>query len=497
LVGPAILLLAFLYFWWIAGNTLELAGDEGIYLEGGRRMAMGQQPYRDFFALTGPLTFWMEGALARLSGMSLPLMRLPMILDGAFLVWAVYRFTSRYSAPFYAAGAAVTFMVYESRTRLLNVNHRWDSGALATAAVLAAWEASSSRRRGLWIASGALAAAAGWATPSVAIVAIPLFAWSARRSARGALRFLAGAATITAAAVTYLAAHRALVPMIQSLLWTSANYTAPNRVLYGSVWAGARPDIPAWQYLVTASLLALPALLPPAAIIGWAWFLRHGRGRADAAEILPLLGAAAALTLAAWPRWTSDTLLHTLALSWFLCAWLLYRLTAARQRYWLCGVVLLLAAMPLAGKLIAPLAYSTRETRVGSLRDADDNGEILDGLEHWVQPGDSLFSFPYLPAAYFYLQARNPTRYSFLQPGMMNAEDERRVVEQLKSDPPRWVIYEKFPLEAVFSIWPGSDPARIPMAAINGYISQSYRQVDMLAGPRGRLFVMERVPAAR
>ena len=183
----------------------------------------------------------------------------------------------------------------------------------------------------------------------------------------------------------------------------------------------------------------------------------------------PLLGAAAALTLAGWPRWTSDTLLHTMALSWFLCALLLYRLTTPRQRFWCCGVILVISASSLLPKVIAPWYAPLVETRVGALRDPRNQEEILDGLEGWVNPGDTLFSFPYLPSAYFLLSARNPSRYTFLQPGMMTPDDERRAVAELQLAPPLWVIYENFPQEAVFRIWPGTDPARIPMTTMKKF----------------------------
>jgi hypothetical protein len=210
--------------------------------------------------------------------------------------------------------------------------------------------------------------------------------------------------------------------------------------------------------------------------------------------MFPLAAALAAMTLAAWPRWSSDTLLHTMAIPWFLCAASFYRVATPTLRFWCCGAVLLLAAGSLTAKLIAPLYHEARETRVGVLRDPHREGELLDGLERSVQQGDSLFSFPYLPSAYFYLQARNPTRFSFLQPGMMNQDDERRTIEELQADPPRWLIYEKFPPAAVFKIWPGSDPARIPMAAINGYLTAHYRRVDELTSPGGNLMVMQRMP---
>jgi len=495
-IGAAIFILSFVCLYWIAGDILEIAGDEGIYLEGGRRIAMGQQPYRDFFVLTGPLTFWIQGALAHLSAMKLAIMRLPVILDAAFLGWAVYWLASRYTSSAYAAGAAFSFLAYESRIRILKVNHRWDSGALAMAAIVAALAAHRSGRRETWAVCGILLAAAAWATPSMAIVALPLLVWSGSKGMGCAAALLAGSAVTSGAAGLYLHWHGALLPMIESLRWTGANYTAPNRVPYGSVWAGATPDAAAWQYAMATMILMVPAVLPLAAISGWTWFWRTREKRGDTAEIVPLLGAAAALTLAAWPRWTSDALLHTMALSWFLCALLLYRLTAPRQRFWCCGVVLVVSAGSLLPKLVAPWSNALQETRVGSLRDPTNQGEVLDELEHWVNPGDTLFSFPYLPSAYYFLNARNPSRYTFLQPGMMTSEDERRAVADLQLAPPRWVVYENFPPDAVFRIWPGTDPARIPMAAMNEYLSAHYRQVDSIAWETARLAVMERVPAS-
>ncbi|HEX3743449.1 MAG TPA: hypothetical protein VHW09_05955 [Bryobacteraceae bacterium] len=495
LLGVAILSLVFVGFYWIAGDILQISGDEGIYLEGGRRIAMGQQPYRDFFVLTGPLTFWIQGLLGYLSGIKLVIMRLPVILDAAFLVWAVYWFTSRYTSIVYATGAALAFAAYECRIRLLAVNHRWDSGALATAAIVAALWAQRSRHRKIWILSGILAAAAAWATPSMAIVGLPLLYWSARKHAGGAIAFLGGTALTSAAAGVYLQWHHALLPMVQSLRWTAANYTAPNLLPYGNVWAGAPVEIAGWQYVAATAILAVPAILPPVAIAGWLWFRSASKKSQESPEILPMVGAAAAMTLAAWPRWGAETLFHTMAFSWFLCALLLYRLTTPHQRFWCGGVILVIAGASLLPKLAAPLSYPTWETRVGTLDDPNNEGEILDRLERRVNPGDSLFSFPYLPSAYYYLDARNPSRYTFMQPGMMAPEDERQAIDELRADPPRWVIYERFPAEAVFRIWPGTDPARIPMAAMNQYLADHYREVDTVFHGLVRLKLMERVPA--
>jgi hypothetical protein len=492
LVGLALFALSFLYLYWVAGEVLRISGDEGIYLQGGRLVALGQQPYRDFFTITGPLSFWIEGILAFWSGMSLAVMRLPPVFDAAFVACAVYYLTSRYASVLYSAGTAIAFMAYQVRLRQLNVNHRWDSAALSMGAILLALRAQRTRSRWLWAGSGFLIVASSCATPSMLVVAIPLLFWCGRRDWRGTPALLGGGALAAAIAAAYLQAGHALLPMIQSMRWTSANYTQANRVFYGGIFLGG-PAVEAagWLGMVAFGFSLLPAIFPPLAILGWVLHFRRKQNRADSAEIVPLLAVAAALVLSTWPRWTADALLHTLALSWFLCALLFYRLTVAWQRRWFCLVVLLAAFASLANKAMAAIEYEPRETRVGRVRAPLDESEFLARLENRIQPGDSLFSYPYLASMYYFLDARNPTYYPFMQPGMMTAGDERRVIGELEASPPRWLIYENFPPETVLAFWPGSDTARIAMAQVSAYLHAHYHPVDTVAGPWGQVAVMQ------
>jgi hypothetical protein len=499
ILGFALFALAFAWFWWITGDMFKFGNDEGIYLEGGRRVALGQQPYRDFFALTGPLTFWIEGALAWLSGTQLVIMRLPMVLDTALLVWAVYWVCSRYASALFSAAAALTFLVYETRIPKLVVNHRWDSAALATAAVVAALEAHRRGSKALWMAAGLLAATAGWATPSVLIAALPLLLWACWRGKREAAAFLGGGALVTGIAAAYLQWNHALAPLIQSMLWTGANYTGANRIPFGKVvkMAGGASDIhtvPFTQDFLANLYILLAAILPFAAVAGWCLYQRRSRHRADWAEILPLLGATAALLLSAWPRWTADELLYTAALSSGLCAALSYRVIPEQSRRAV-GIILLLAAAAAAGqKAYAAMDLYPFQTRVGTVHGTGQDKEFLETLERRVPKGDSLFAFPYLPLTYYLLEAHNPTRYPYLQPGMMNAGDEASAVAELSATPPHWVIYEELPAAAILILWPGSDPARIPMAAMHAYIAEHYRDVETVESTWGSFVIKERIP---
>ena len=498
LLGVAVFAIAFAYVWWIAGDLFSLGVDEGIYLEGGRRVAAGQAVYRDFFVLTGPLTFWIEGGLARLGGTDIPLLRLPMLLDVAFLAWAVYWLAAQFETEWFAAGLALVFLTFESKVQHLVVKHRWDSAALATAAVMAAVAADRRESRQLWLLAGALAAAAAWATPSVGLVAVPLVIWAARRNLASALACLAGGAAVTAAAAGYLVSNHALGPMIEAMRWTAANYTGANALPYGALGMASGAAPAAGGLLQQAGRLAasvfeaLPAVLPVAALAGWAWRLGKRREAAETRAIAPLLAITLALVLSAWPRWSSIQLLFVAAVPFTLCGILLHRSMDARRRPGLYAAFLLLAAISGFQKTAAAFDYSGFSTRAGFLRGTSEDVEFLEPLERRIQPGDSLFVFPYLPALYPLLDAHNPTRYLYLQPGMMTAEDEREAVAEVETGRPRWVVLAEISREGVLAAWPRSDPSRIPMESMHIYLRTHYREVEQVNGKWGVMEVLER-----
>ena len=363
LVGILVFGAAFLYVLWISGGLFHHGIDEGIYLEGGRRVASGESPYRDFFVFTGPLTFWIEGALARLAGVNIAFMRLPVALDLAFLTWAVFWLALRVEEVFFSASLAMAFLVYETKISQLVVNHRWDSAALAMAAVVAALSVDRKSIRKVWVLSGCLAACAGWATPPVALVAVPLLLWSGRRGIGGVLSFLGGGAAVTLMAAGYLESRHALGPMIESMRWAAANYAGSNRVAYGFLNLAPRLPLKDHGLAERAAALAwsgwnvLPAILPLAAVAGWTWRLLRHKDSSQRPQIIGLLAAMIAMVLSAWPRWSSIQLLFVDALPFTLCGILLHRSLDARWQPGLyTGIILLTAGLGLY-KAAVPLNY--------------------------------------------------------------------------------------------------------------------------------------------
>jgi hypothetical protein len=118
----------------------------------------------------------------------------------------------------------------------------------------------------------------------------------------------------------------------------------------------------------------------------------------------------------------------------------------------------------------------TAQTRDGVLVGEPKDLELERALEASVQKGEPFFVFPYIPIAYFLTQGANPTRYSFLQPGMMADTDEDQALASLRSAPPDKVLYADVPPESYLRLFPSSDPRRLRMAKIERWLRENYHR---------------------
>jgi hypothetical protein len=182
-----------------------------------------------------------------------------------------------------------------------------------------------------------------------------------------------------------------------------------------------------------------------------------------------------AMLLSSYPRPNITNLRYLVALFIVLSGTLLFRF-----RYWrpAMGVVTFFSALLLlyAGTNIGkgePIA-----TPRGIVRFSADSVAMQRLLQKHVRAGDSMFVFPYEPIALFLCGGKNPTRYSFLQPGMMTPADEESVVQGLNARPPQWVYYGDVPAEAYLRIWPTSDRTRLRMPEIEKLLRARYREVE-------------------
>jgi len=470
----------------VHGNRFVLTNDEGILLEPAQRLVQGARPYVDFFGYMSPGSYWIQAALFRLFGTTMWIARLPVIigfsLQSALVFWLVAQLASRRAA----TAAVVAFVGFQiADPSFLTAQHRWDSATLALAGVCCAIGSTERWRLG---ASGALLALAVWCTPSVALVAIVVAIWllSSRTHRHLILPFAAGAAVVSVAAAGALWATGSLLPFVNQMLWLKKNYTAVNVMPYGSIIGGygrlleGPSGIEALVRYLLVFCLALPAILPPLAIVLWTFltFRKDSSDRSRSWEVLLLASASFALVVSTFPRADMMHLAFISALPCALAAAGLARLLTVRA-----GAILAFSVIPFAvlfslNEFTGSWNAQTISTPVGTLRAAPELAPEIQKLVSIIHPGEALFVYPYMPVHYFITQARNPTRFAFLAPGMMTAAEEGSALAELREHPPEWLLYMQLSRDEYLRVFPNATGLNPHFETIEAWLQANYEPAD-------------------
>jgi hypothetical protein len=484
-----VFVLAGLWAWWIIGRRFSITFDEGIYVDGARRILEGQVPYRDFFIVMGPGTFWLQALALRVFGMTLGASHAILILDLAVLTACVFWLVSRQLGLGYAAWTAALMLILETAVPGIAIpSHRWDSTALLTLAITIC--ASNSSRWAI-AAAGGCAAFAAWTTPPVAIVGLVILIWLWMEDRGNIPTYLITCAAVSCCCAGVLAAQGALQPMLAQLLWNGSNYSHANYLPYGTLFGrgysqffeGSTPyEIPV-RALVVLGLL-VPILLPPIAA------LCFPQWRGNPALRLLFLGGAA-LVASTYPRMDLPHLTYAAPVFYALLAIIAASIPWPKLQTGLLAVGTLLLTLFAWNALARHFHETTLQTRVGTVRTAPEDAAFLRDLEHEVPSGSSLFVFPYLPIASFLTLTNNPSRYSYLQPGMMDSRDESAALADLRRCPPDRVLYFDLSEKELLETWPASNPASLRFRELDAYLASNYRPVATIQAAKRRFQILE------
>jgi hypothetical protein len=74
-------------------------------------------------------------------------------------------------------------------------------------------------------------------------------------------------------------------------------------------------------------------------------------------------------------------------------------------------------------------------------------GKVVDRIENYSDVGDPILALPLNPIFYFLTDRKNPTPYDWILPGMLDAADEKKVIEQLQANPPKVIVYVDIPID--------------------------------------------------
>ena len=458
----------------IAGRQLSLYLDEGIYLHGAQRILAGQNLYEDWFGFTGPGTDWMFAAIFGLFGNSLFVAHLLLDLEIGSIAAAIYWLMEAGAGwlPLAASSSFVALLtIFPFR---LFVNHRWDSLCLTLLSMLLIAKAPKPKHL---ICSGLLMGCAVIVTPPTAFISLATATYllvSANR--KSTYLFGLGFAAALISAAGFLFAQHSFTPMLQSFQWAAAHYQRANSVPYGFEPEYMSSQSGSSESLSEKLLLAIPSVLPSLALL--LFLLSAWRRESVTPQVKWLLAAGIGAALSCYPRWSADQLLFTTP--FFLGALFLMgsallpsqRIRAvALCQLAICSTVIFFTLT--ARRPTVPVS-----TQLGEVFCRPQDQRSIEFATAAVQPGESLFVFPYQPIWYSLTGARNPTYYDFLQPGMMTAEDESETLRELEANPPQRVIWHNLPVKAIVAIWPNSNPSTFKFRRIEAFVRTNYRQVQ-------------------
>jgi hypothetical protein len=225
--------------------------------------------------------------------------------------------------------------------------------------------------------------------------------------------------------------------------------------------------------------VALPAILPPLAILLWCFALWRGASSTeDRGAIQLLMFATAALVITAFPRADVMHLAFIAALPYALAGAALARLLPARA-----GITLAMVSMLMAAVFSANYFRGWRETArvdspAGVLRVPLDQVAGVQRLMAQVHPGQGLFVYPYMPLDYFLTQTRNPTRFSYLAPGMMTRTEEMETLAELQVRPPEWLLYLQLTPEEFLRVFPHASGLEWRFNTLEDWLRNNYRPVE-------------------
>lgn len=455
------------------GNRFVLTNDEGIILDSANRMARGEVPYRDFFGYMSPGSFWLQAAVFRLFGVTYAMGRILTLVDFAIhcaVLFALVQALASRRAAIVATGLFFAFQTADPT--FLTAQHRWDSSALSLLSIALVVLAPQSNLLMNALVPGALAVFAAWCTPSVALPGLVTMGWLLFRDRPRFVGFAVGGLVVSAAAAANLLIGGNFQAFVAQLAWLQKNYSTLNVMPYGSVIGGYGPlldgksvvELGMQMLLVTG--IALPAILPAAAVLGWVG-LRGWRN----AKLTYLAAAMVALVVTAFPRADLFHLAFVAVLPYALTA---YWLTRVRWAAVAVVPMSAIAAMFFGYTLQRASGHTTLETSIGPVRVAAANAGALRGILRQVSPKHSLYVHPYMPVLYTLTQARNPTRFCYLMPGLMTPTDEGHVLGSLEADPPDYVAFLAVSDAEFLRVFPSAAGVSARFGRVESWIVRNY-----------------------
>ena len=502
LIALAVFLAACLYLWPLR-DFVSFNADEGIILSDADRILRGQVPYRDFFSLYTPGSYFLLALAFKLFGQSLVVARsILLVYCGVFssLSYLLARRISSRTASLFAT-ALLTLGCLPTRFFVL---HNWDSTLFALLTLYSASRFMETESR-FWAAAIGMTAALTCLTEQargaglllgLAIAGVVMLPrWRVRRIRSGDV-FGAAAGFFLPFLITfaYFASQHAVMAMLRSWLWPLHGYYGSNHVAYGFVSSGvslsffsnAQGRVEPFVVLFASPLFLVSALAVMAAMNTAYWLTHYYRAGAETPD-LRVLGGCIFLgiwlsTLATSRADFSHILYITPLFAYLLPSFLdipdrrLHTLYSARP---VIAGILLVSFVGFGLSTILKAVGPTRKlkTRRGEIRAAYDD-QVIPYVQGHIAEGEYMFVHPYQPLYSFLTGSTPSSRFDGIQSA---APDTVRIItEDLSKNPTPVVLLDRTFAEKVPVAWPSIPLAALAYDPVGDYIVRHYHSCKVL-----------------
>jgi 4-amino-4-deoxy-L-arabinose transferase-like glycosyltransferase len=492
-------------------RVLWRIGDEGSIVYGAQLVSEGAIPYRDFFEVMGPASFYWLAIFFKIFGIKWMVSRLVLLLTVSISTIIIYWMTRRlYAGPFDVLPAF--FFLMTGVPLWPGVSHHWDSifFALLSFGTFLLWQ--DSERRWLLGVAGVLSGLTSCFIQQkgvLLVLALLLAIYLNERKSgedRSKMLFdmgslLGGFFLVGVIVLIFFSLVGGFHNLIyDNLLWPLSNYHNVNITPYG--YTLNEFLIPRWK-LILAGILPYSILQAILGIFTLQFVI---------ILILPVLVFAMAILLsldstkrplifnlftipywiAALALWLSEIhrkdLMHII---WgspllFVIFYFIWHISFEKSRMLrLLGISLIMISLTLFGTfniLIATSADCHIVTRRGPIY-SHNNDTALRFLNDQVKKEEYAFVYPYYPMYYFLAGIRNPTEYSILMYNINTKAQFRKAIIDLDQKKARYILWDTYVEGHRLKTWfPQYEHPSSNKLEIERYIETHYRFFEIRNG---------------
>lgn len=475
---------------WVRTHT-----DEHNCLADAWRIAQGEAMYRDFWAFSGPVYFWLTAASFWWTGPSLVVARCLALAVMSLQAWAVARLARALGAGPWLELGAVGLVLWGVWPVYRAHYHHHLAWALALVGLWACWSSEVAPGRAPWRAALALGAMVLSAFTTLTVGLPWLVAWACvrglgwvrgRRAENLRWECLGGGVTL-GAILGAMAATSSLGPWWKlSILWPLAHYQAGSGINHVPAFSDLEAWFPLWRQAMPHPFWLLRNLqrlgmglvhlgawlaLPAMAAVAWRSWRNNQAWGARSWWALQLTLAASLTSIAAW-RGRAD-LTH---LTWAALPMLpllvgvvqahFDLVRPAARHHPLSGLLAWWPALAVAAGVTLGLAVEARSAWLAykqgawawSLDRVYGQSEVVKAVHRWGGPGARLMVFPVNGTPFLYTEAKPSGPLTYLSPQSWNymGPEEYRLFQRHWSESPPDLVLMPTSMEATaVSEWGG------------------------------------------